>query len=92
VSDLREDWVRVSVFRNRVEAETARSALTAHGIASHLAGDDGGGVGVPMSLVHQGMEVHVAQSDWALAREVWTCPRMLLFARHQVGSRLRCSE
>lgn len=74
MSDPREDWVRVSTFRHRGEAETARSALTARGITSHLAGDDGGGVGVPMSLEHQGMEVHVAENDWALAREVLDLP------------------
>jgi hypothetical protein len=28
-----------------------------------------------MSLEHQGIEVHVAQSDWALAREVLDLPK-----------------
>lgn len=66
----RQRWTRVGIFSNRVEAETARSALSAQGVESQLVGDDGGGVDIPMSLEHQGMEVHVAQSDREPARQI----------------------
>ena len=70
MADVGERWVRVSSFGNRVEAETARSALVSRGIEARLVGDDGGGVGTPMSLEHQGMEVHVASSDHQAARQL----------------------
>ncbi|WP_211262548.1 SPOR domain-containing protein [Nitriliruptor alkaliphilus] len=57
-------------FRGRIEAETARSALISRGIESRLVGDDGGGTGFPLSLEHQGMEVHVAPGDLGLARQL----------------------
>lgn len=63
-------WVRVGAFDNRVEAEAARSALSARGIESRLDGDDGGGLGVSLSLEHQGMEVHVPPDELEFAREV----------------------
>lgn len=67
-------WVRVGAFDNRVEAETARSALSARGIASRLDGDDGFGQGVSLSLEHQGMEVLVAPDDLASAQQVLDLP------------------
>lgn len=70
MSGVGERWVRVGAFSNRVEAETARSALASRGIESRLVGDDGGGTGFPLSLEHQGMEVHVAPSDLGPARQL----------------------
>lgn len=70
MADVGQRWVCVSSFSNRVEAETARSALVSRGIEARLVGDDGGGVGIPMSLEHQGMEVHVASSDHRAARQL----------------------
>lgn len=70
MADVQERWVRVAAFSDRVEAETARSALTARGIASRLVGDDAGGAGFPLSLEHQGMEVHVAADDLGTARHL----------------------
>lgn len=70
MADVGQRWVRVSSFSNRVEAETARSALVSRGIEARLVGDDGGGVGIPMSLEHQGMEVHVAPRDHLAARQL----------------------
>jgi len=70
VADVQERWVHVTAFSNRVEAETARSALTARGIASRLVGDDAGGAGFPLSLEHQCMEAHVAADDLGTARHL----------------------
>jgi hypothetical protein len=70
VSGVKERWVRVGSFGSRVLAETARSALASRGIESRLVGDDGGGEGFPLSLEHQGMEVHVAPSDLGPARQL----------------------
>ncbi len=70
MAGVQERWVRVNSFKNRVEAETAHSALVSRGIEARLIGDDGGGVGIPMSLEDQGMEVHVAPSDQRAARQL----------------------
>jgi hypothetical protein len=66
VSGVRERWVR----GGRIEAETARSALAFRDIESRLVGEDAGGEGFPLSLEHQGMEVHVAPNDLGPARQL----------------------
>jgi hypothetical protein len=70
VAGVQERWVRAGTFSNRIEAETASSALAARGIETRLVGDDGGGAGFPLSLEHQGMEVHLAASDLGPARQL----------------------
>lgn len=70
MGDEPQRWLRVGVFSNRVEAELARSALSARGVESRLVGDDEGGVGIPLSLEHQGMEVHVAPQDLDSGRQI----------------------
>lgn len=68
------DDERIEVFSTRLDAEMARSALEAHGITAAIAADDGGGVGIPMSLSHQGVELRVARADRSAARQVLGLP------------------
>lgn len=68
------DDERIEVFSTRLDAEVARSALEAHGITATIAADDGGGVGIAMSLYHQGVELRVPRADRSEARQVLGLP------------------
>lgn len=65
---MSEDHVRVAVFGTRLEAEVARTALTARGIPAWVVSDDGGGAGgLALSIEHGGVEVQVRAADLAAA-------------------------
>ncbi len=67
------EWVVVSTFASRVEADVARTALEATGIDAVIHADDAGHAGaLPLSL--RGVELRVPEDRWSAARQALGLP------------------
>lgn len=64
-----EEQARAGVYYYRHEAELARSALEARGIACSITADDAGGQGIGIQFTN-GVVLWVRTEDLARAREI----------------------
>ena len=62
----------IKVFRNRLEAETAKSLLESHGIGAMVSADDCGGLRPDLSLA-SGVRLVVGEEQVARALAILEC-------------------